>query len=1021
MNITKNHIPRLYLVTQQQTDRPYHIEQLAALCYAYPLHRKVLITPSLQTGANLAAALAFSGTSWLNVESSTDFDLALGAVASRMRDEGVTLLKPDRMLLGLEEMLQEILLHSEESMLSRIAFTPGLIRSFQRSILAMRQAGLPPDALDGAELEPARKTVLTKLYQRYVEWLVAEGLADDARVFELANETPLAAHADTVYAILDETPLSALAYRHVKRVAGSALYRIGRSDYGTVSPVSYALVRFPDAPYPEAPAQRIGTGADLFARGLKPEGQPPKLLRALGTENEVRAVLRDALTRNLPLDQIELVYTAESTYLRLIYDAVERFELEADFAVGVPVTLTRPGQAIIGFLRWCGSGTDARELVSLCRSGALSFRSDEAWNGISPSTLATLLQQERVTRGVASYRNMLARLEGRKKEAPKSLPGGVIPDERFTSSMRSLLEELLSRTPDTGHVTMAEVSAGCVLFLERFAEIRSPRDAAALESLVDRLTEIAEAVPTEAPASKQVQNLTDLLRIHKVGASTARPGSLYVTPLERSAYVNRRHLYIVGMDEGVFPGGADEDPVLLDHEREHLSGELELQRLRPREQTWHLIRALGMAVGNVTLLANNRHLADGREVYPSPLFLQAADVLTDGHPELIPMVTGIPDDSIPLDNAEAMLPSRTRSDFQEAVGHFFPDMAHGQAAALARGSHVLTRFDGLVENASLNLDAWNGSTVLSPSQLETLSSCPYRYYMRYVLRIEPPARFDEDTTQWLTPPEFGALLHDLFYEFMQKITDLGERPDTTKHTEIIQSQLDDQISVHRDRIPVLQDAAFNSDVRRLRAAANLFLAAETTRSHVEPVGFEVSFGFGESGNLRKPDPVILNLSHDITVALRGRIDRVDRTTSGIEIWDYKTGSSRSYSDDDLLNKGLHLQWALYAFAMEKILAETDEDSRIEKSGYFFISENEHGRRIGSVPPSHGAVADLLEPLVTLVSKGGFLRVTQGDPCRFCDYAPVCGEEMRIKAKDFPDLEVDSHPDIQAALERRLSG
>ena len=1008
-------------MTQTQAESPYHIEQLAGLCHAYPLRPKVLITPSLQTGANLAAALAFSGTSWLNIESTTDFDLALGTVAPRMRDEDIILLKPDRMLLGLEEMLQDILIHSEDSMLSRIAFTPGLIRSFQRSILAMRQAGLPPDALDEAELEPARKTVLTKLYQRYVEWLVAEGLADDARVFELANETPVVANVDTVYAILDETPLSALAYRHVKRVAGSKLYRIGRSDYGTVSPASYALVRFPDAPYPETRSQWTGAGAALFAQGLKPESDPPELLRALGTENEVRAVLRDALTRNLPLDQIELVYTAESTYLRLIYDAVERFELEADFAVGVPVTLTRPGQAIIGFLRWCGSGAEARELVSLCRSGAISLRSDEAWKGISPATLATLLQHERVTRGVKSYKNMLARLESRQNTAPKSLPGGVIPDQKFVSSMRSLLEELLSRIPDTGHVTMAEVSAGCVLFLERFAEIRSPRDAAALESLVDRLTEIADAVPTEAAASKQIQNLADLLRIHKVGASTARPGSLYVTPLERSAYVNRRHLYIVGMDEGVFPGGADEDPVLLDHEREHLSGELELQRLRPREQTWHLIRALGMAGGHVTLLANSRHLADGREVYPSPLFLQAADVLTNGHPELIPTVTGIPEDSVPLDNAEAMLPSRTRRDYQNSVGDLFPDMAHGQAAETARGSQMLTRFDGLVENANLNLDAWNGSTVLSPSQLETLSSCPYRYFMRYVLRIEPPAIFDEDTSQWLSPPEFGALLHDLFCEFMQKITDLGERPDTTAHTELIQSQLENQISAHRDRIPVLQDAAFKSDVRRLRAAANLFLAAETTRTDVEPVGFEVSFGFGERGDLRKPDPVILSLSPDITLALRGRIDRVDRTASGFEIWDYKTGSSRSYSDDDLLNKGLHLQWALYAFALEKILGERDAECRIEKSGYFFISENEHGRRIGSAPPSHGAVAHLLEPLVTLVSKGGFFRATHGDPCRFCDYAPVCGDEMRIKPKDFPDLEVETHPDIREALERRLNG
>ena len=514
--------------------------------------------------------------------------------------------------------------------------------------------------------------------------------------------------------------------------------------------------------------------------------------------------------------------------------------------------------------------------------------------------------------------------------------------------------------------------------------------------------------------------MIDLLEDHKVSASTAKPGHLYVTPLDRSAYAGRPHLYIVGMDESVFPGGAREDPVLLDHERMRLSGEFPLHRLRPHRQIWHLVRALGMAPGMVTLLTNGRHLTDGREVHPSPLFLQIAHGLSPGKAEM-PPVAALSEPTEALDDTEAMLAARHGSDFGPSMTRRFPWLARGRHAAQERASARLTRYDGLVRADGPRFEIADGRSVLSASRLETLSTCPYRYFLRYVLDVTPPQAPEDDPARWLTPIEFGQVLHDLFRDFMKALQGRNERPSAARHADLMSRLLDETVERYRERIPIFTEAACQADRRRLTTAAEVFLAVESRREEMTPVGFEVSFGFGETGGLHEPDPVRLVLSDRITLLLRGRMDRVDRGPGGYRIWDYKTGSASPYSDQDLMDGGRHLQWALYAYALEDMVGGREGSAGVDLSGYLFVSDAEQGRVMAGMPPPRAEVARLLEPLADLVAGGGFVRATRGDPCRFCDYAAVCGTEQRIGRPNLTDFTAEDDPDIMDALTRRIHG
>ena len=193
---------------------------------------------------------------------------------------------------------------------------------------------------------------------------------------------------------------------------------------------------------------------------------------------------------------------------------------------------------------------------------------------------------------------------------------------------------------------------------------------------------------------------------------------------------------------------------------------------------------------------------------------------------------------------------------------------------------------------------------------------------------------------------------------------------------------------------------------------------ESKRRGIEPVGFEVSFGFGRSDGLNQAEPVKLRLSDRLALSLRGRIDRVDRAEDGYEIWDYKTGSMRPYDQTDLLKGGLHLQWALYAHALEHILHKQKEAGRVLRSGYFFTSDRENGRRIGDGPPTLGHLADLLEPLFDLTAQGCFFHVQKEDGCDFCDYSRLCAGEKRLarNLKDIREAPGDN-PEILDKLRR----
>lgn len=964
---------------------PHPIAQLDAFCTAHPVRPKVLFAPNEQVGRNLTTAWARRGAGGLHLRVTTPAAWAERHVAPRLQAAGWTRLANGAGRFLLRDALDQL---GARASLEPLPKGTGTLL---RAIRDLRAAGLTPTALRRAALPPAKREALARVLDAYETRLEAAQLYDAETLFRAG-----AAHAaptEAVYAILDATRLSRGALRFVRAVAGNQLVRIGQPQaHGEAvdPPPDSAACRCAEASHPAA-SGTSHPAASLWTTGLTPDDRAAVRVRtALGVGAEVRGVLRDVLDRGLPLDQVEIVYTAEAPYLNALWAAAERFDVPMTLATGRPVRSTPAGQALRGFFRWVAQGCDTARLAALCRARLLTF--DRAVDPPpAPPDVAAVLDRGVHGPGCHRHRDLIARLEDRCGEDDDA-------EREQLLRARTALEALVALVPDDeAAASTRDLALAGVTFLTDFGP--GDPEAASVTSLIERLRDVADAVGTVTGARSHLASMLQrLVETHTVEASAARPGALHGAPLERAGYTGRPHSYVVGLDEAAFPAPPPSDPVLLDTERAALDGLTPLVE-RSGDAEWHLARVLGAVSETVTLSARTYSLTEGAPVFPAPRFQRAARQL--GYREDAAGAAPVPSfglvpapGDVPLDATERLLAARHGDDFEAAVRDGAPWLVQGQHAQARRAADPLTRFDGLTGRPAPNHALGDGATSVSASRLETLAACPFRYFLKRVLEVEPPQTPEEDPTRWLDPLQFGQLLHDLYQTFMERLD--GDVTSQAAHEETLMALLEQHIAAYRAQTPVQHEAAFQADRRRLERAARVFLAAEARRSDAEPVAFEVSFGQGVSVRPHRPSPVTVPLTDAVQLRLEGRIDRVDRLPNGdYAIWDYKTGSMYGYDEQDLGAAGQRLQWALYAYAFEEMLAAADAAGTVARSGYFFANGRAYGQRLAASPPPRDALGAQLEPLLDLAAQGAFPHVQKRrGACTFCHYRRICADESK---------------------------
>jgi RecB family exonuclease len=273
--------------------------------------------------------------------------------------------------------------------------------------------------------------------------------------------------------------------------------------------------------------------------------------------------------------------------------------------------------------------------------------------------------------------------------------------------------------------------------------------------------------------------------------------------------------------------------------------------------------------------------------------------------------------------------------------------------------------------------------------------------------LDAPALADD--ADWPDARTRGTVLHDTFERFMRQ---MGERRPTEADEGALLAVLRARLDEHARRLAPPNAALRRAAERALAADARVFLRAEAARPEgTVPHAHEMGFGI-RPHEAHADDPaasddrygrLALRVDDGCRVRLRGWIDRVDRRPDGtFAIWDYKTGSSRSFLAHDPLQDGTTLQWALYAYAFEQVMAAEEPDATVSEAGYVFTSVAEMGRRVAHDPAAHrAAVANVLRHLATLARTGTFPPNPKASAWRY-DYARLAPNLCNPKAKAWPE-------------------
>ena len=164
---------------------------------------------------------------------------------------------------------------------------------------------------------------------------------------------------------------------------------------------------------------------------------------------------------------------------------------------------------------------------------------------------------------------------------------------------------------------------------------------------------------------------------------------------------------------------------------------------------------------------------------------------------------------------------------------------------------------------------------------------------------------------------------------------------------------------------------------------------------------EAAVGLPPEGNgtpLDTPDPAEIALSARRGIRVRGKIDRVDRIAGGtgprFAIWDYKTGRSAKYNQEDPFRQGRFVQGVLYVeLVLQRLRAKVSPDAVVDSFGYFFPNEREHGERLSWTSDQLQAGREVIDRLCRMLAAGCFPLSDDSDDMgsRYDDYRYLIGD------------------------------
>ena len=510
-----------------------------------------------------------------------------------------------------------------------------------------------------------------------------------------------------------------------------------------------------------------------------------------------------------------------------------------------------------------------------------------------------------------------------------------------------------------------------------------------------------------------------------------RQGRVLVAPIGGARGLAFEVVAIPGLSEGAFRSGLREDPILPDRLRREFGDDLATGPDRLESVRLRLSLAVGAAVRRLVLSYSSLDVVEGRPQVPSYYFAEALRAALGKTPTLDGIADlagresavrrGLRAPKRPewaLDRREFDLASISRalSPEEDAPDGESPrpgESAEGAAAYLLRDERLAAALrqeymrdsrawqpaDGFLRpgpEAAAALGRHRPTArAYSATGLEAYAKCPYRFYLKNIVRLRPVER-PAPLTQ-VDALTRGSLVHEVFFALGQRMRKLGMTPLPAERLDEALRLLDEVFepvaaSFREEAAPEIE-RIWNDQMDGLRSDFRGYLEREAD-SGWQVVANELTFGMapvGPADPASRREPAVLPGG----LRLRGSIDAVEEAADGTRrVTDYKSGriSVRPSEDRHTLFGGEALQPVLYAFAQEALTGKPTQVGRL----YYTTLRGQYHQTLVSTgtPEARGLLLRFTDFLERAVAEGRFPAAPNSNPrfseCGYCDYRSICG-------------------------------
>lgn len=612
---------------------------------------------------------------------------------------------------------------------------------------------------------------------------------------------------------------------------------------------------------------------------------------------------------------------------------------------GVPVFIddsfsieyTAPIVLIRATLSIAHKGLNTADILRLLKTGILQFSREEimalenyvftwqieyatAWNtpfAFNPSGFSSRMsQEEQQELDLAEHarKKIISALTAFLKHTKKT------NGKQLAKEIYLLLDKLGAPATTTEKVeTLKQTNLPLAQYLQRV-----------WDSSMNMLNEMVNLTGDYEVSAKEFEELFLLfVRSSDIGSAPQGADQAIFATANRMRLAEPKYVFVLGMGEGQFPALSEGGGLLSYADRELIETEgIEMQGAylsRARIENLFFYKAL-TAASNMLYISYSEHEGELQTLTAS--IAEAVETL-----QIKPMQSSF--------IKQVATPATAMETYAAKIDFASEEVASLRVALQTFAPHEMEHLQNYMREVHFTahdlqtLKKIIGKEIrLSPTRAERYFSCPFSYYLQYVLRIKARRKAE------LSPLESGNFIHYI----MEQVLSAGIEEVTAYHKDILTEKVDALTELYiaqNMQGDITQTQRFQNLLRKLKKETVellLFVIEEQKQSDFHPIAYELDIG-------KDAKPLLLTANNGERIWVTGKIDRLDVMEKDgkryIRVIDYKTGT-KEFSLNDVYY-GLNTQMLIYLFTLCK--TENSQNQEVLPAGVLYL--------LGDSPPTAG--------------------------------------------------------------------